>query len=33
MAAGSVDEVKGFDGFKGGLFKEVGATVAGDGET
>ncbi len=32
VAAGSVEEVHGFGRFEGGLFKEVGTTVAGDGE-
>ncbi len=34
MAVGPVEEVKGFDCFKfeSGLFEEVGATAAGDGE-
>ncbi len=27
-----MEEVKGFDRFEGGLFKEVGATAAGEGE-
>jgi hypothetical protein len=30
VAAGSAEEVQGFDRFEGGLYKQVAATVAGD---
>jgi hypothetical protein len=32
LATGSVEKVEGFDGFKGGFLKKIGAAVAGDGE-